>query len=61
MRHHILARTSAAAGLLAGAVSAFAHDGHAWAGGHWHASDAWGFVVVAAGAALALWLGRGGR
>lgn len=60
MRHHF-SRVSAAAALLAGTMSAFAHDGHALDGSHWHASDVWGFVAVAAGAALAVWFGRGGR
>jgi hypothetical protein len=41
--------------LAAGAVHA--HPGHGIAqGAHWHASDAWGFVAVAALAALAIWL-----
>lgn len=60
MRHHF-PRVTAAAALLAGTAGALAHDGHAMAGSHWHASDAWGFVVIAAGIALAVWLGRGGR
>ncbi|MHB1121459.1 MAG: hypothetical protein ACYC0T_01915 [Ramlibacter sp.] len=54
-------RATAAAALLAGTAAARAHDGHAMAGSHWHASDAWGFVVIAAAIALAVWLGRGGR
>ena len=28
---------------------------------HWHATDTWGFVVVAALAALAIWMSRGGK
>ena len=41
--------------LAAGA--AHAHPGHGIAQqAHWHASDAWGFVAVAALAALAIWL-----
>ena len=44
------------AALFALATSAQAHGGHAAAGSHWHATDAAGFVVVAALAALALWL-----
>ena len=41
--------------LAAGAVHA--HPGHGIAQqAHWHASDAWGFVVVGALAALAIWL-----
>lgn len=60
MCHHF-PRVTAAAALLAGTMGALAHDGHAMAGSHWHASDAWGFVVIAAAIALAVWLGRGGR
>lgn len=41
-------------------AAAHAHGGHGieqpW---HWHASDAWGFLAVAALAALAIWLSRG--
>ncbi len=37
---------------------AAAHDGHGLQGSHWHASDTWGFVTLAAIAAAALWLGR---
>ena len=40
-----------AAGL--GAKTAFAHDGHGLAGMYWHATDAWGFVAVAAMVAVA--------
>ena len=47
----------AATALLAGAAAA--HEGHGLAGAHWHASDTWGFIVVAALAALAIWLSRG--
>ena len=37
---------------------AFAHDGHGLPGAHWHATDAWGYVVVAAIAVAALWFAR---
>jgi hypothetical protein len=60
MRHHF-SRAAAAAALLAGAMQAHAHGGHATAASHWHASDVWGFVAAAAGVALAAWFGRGGR
>jgi len=60
MRHYLV-RVAAAATLLPLAGSALAHDGHALTASHWHSSDVWGFVVVLAGAALAAWLGRGGR
>ena len=42
----------------AGATTVFAHDGHGLTGGHWHATDALGFVAVAAMIALAIWLSR---
>ncbi|MBC5783884.1 hypothetical protein H8N03_13085 [Ramlibacter sp. USB13] len=46
--------------LLALASGVHAHPGHGisepW---HWHASDTWGFLLVAALAALAIWLSRG--
>jgi hypothetical protein len=37
-----------------------AHEGHGLGGAHWHASDAWGFVVggVAVAAAAIWWRGR---
>jgi hypothetical protein len=39
--------------------SAFAHQGHGAPGSaHWHASDAWGFVIGAAALAIAIWLNR---
>lgn len=44
------------------AASAHAHPGHGiaqeW---HWHASDTFGFLLVAALAALAIWLSGGGK
>lgn len=55
--------TGAVAGALTGlwATAAQAHDGHGMdASGHWHASDAWGFVALAAMVALAIWASRGG-
>ncbi len=39
--------------------SAFAHENHGLEGAHWHATDTWGFVAVAALVALAVWLGKG--
>jgi hypothetical protein len=44
---------------LLGAPAAFAHEGHGAPGiAHWHASDAWGFVIGAVLLAFAIWLGR---
>ena len=41
-----------------GTTAVFAHDGHGLTGMHWHATDAWGFVAVAAMIAVAVWLSR---
>lgn len=40
------------------ALPTWAHDGHGWVGGHWHASDAFGLVALAVAVAVALWLSR---
>ena len=48
---------AACAGMM-GAKAALAHDGHGLMGMHWHATDAWGFVAVAAMVAVAVWLSR---
>ncbi|HEY0858753.1 MAG TPA: hypothetical protein VGE16_16940 [Albitalea sp.] len=34
---------------------AAAHEGHGLASAHWHATDVWGFVALAAVAGAALW------
>lgn len=39
----------------------FAHDGHGLQGSHWHASDVFGFAILAAVVGLALWFSRGGK
>jgi hypothetical protein len=41
--------------MSAGAGAAFGHEGHLLSGTHWHATDAWGFVALAAMVALAIW------
>ena len=39
-----------------------AHPGHGMAtASHWHASDLWGFLLLGAAVALALWFSRGGK
>jgi hypothetical protein len=43
------------------ATSIFAHDRHGLEGSHWHASDTFGFVILAAAIGLTLWFGRGGK
>jgi hypothetical protein len=50
---------AAAAALLATTAGALAHDGHGMEGGHWHATDASGFVLVVVLATLAILLSRG--
>jgi predicted alpha/beta hydrolase len=47
--------------LITSATSIFAHDGHELQGSHWHASDTFGFVILAAAIGLTLWFGRGGE
>lgn len=54
-------RRLAVAALAPLTVPALAHDGHGLVGGHWHATDAWGFIGLAAAVALALWFSRGGK
>ena len=46
--------------LALAATAARAHDGHGFDAPHWHATDAWGFVIGAAlvGAAALWWRGR---
>lgn len=43
------------------ATSAFSHENYSLNGSHWHASDVWGFVALAALLVGAVWLGRGGK
>jgi len=40
------------------ATAVFAHEVHAMAGTHWHATDVWGFVAMAGLLAVAIWLSR---
>jgi len=47
--------------LAALAATGWAHDGHGLAGPHWHATDAFGLLLVGGLVALAIWLSRGGR
>jgi hypothetical protein len=41
--------------------TSFSHDGHGLTGNHWHITDAWGFIGLAAAVAVAAWLSRGGK
>ena len=43
---------------ITGATAVFAHDGHGLTGTHWHTTDVWGFIAVAAMLAVAVWLSR---
>jgi hypothetical protein len=64
MRSSVLYATLSIAAYAAstGATAVFAHDGHGLGGGsHWHATDVWGFVVVGALSALAVWIARKGK
>jgi predicted alpha/beta hydrolase len=47
--------------IITPATAIFAHDGHSLEGSHWHASDTFGFVLLAAAIGLTLWFGRGGK
>jgi hypothetical protein len=37
---------------------ALAHEGHGTSGAHWHATDAWGFVMLAVVFAAGVWWSR---
>ncbi|MGL6109465.1 MAG: hypothetical protein ACRC2B_05125 [Rubrivivax sp.] len=45
--------------ITSAASLASAHEGHGMDLAHWHATDAWGFVLLGAVAALLVWLRRG--
>jgi hypothetical protein len=49
----------AAASFVAAAPAVWAHDGHGLEGVHWHATDAWGFVLLGLAVALYAWTKRG--
>ncbi len=51
----------AAAVLASLAGPALAHEGHGLVGGHWHTTDVWGFIALAAAVAIALWFSRSGK
>ncbi|MEZ5664709.1 MAG: hypothetical protein R3E94_14445 [Burkholderiaceae bacterium] len=57
MKHQTLFRSLLATALTTSTLVARAHDGHGLTGGHWHATDALGYVVVGL-IALAIWLSR---
>lgn len=47
--------------IITPATSIFAHNEHTIKSTHWHASDALGFIILAAALGLTLWFGRGGK
>jgi hypothetical protein len=47
--------------IITPATSIFAHDIHGIIDSHWHASDVFGFIILAAAIGLTLWFGRGGK
>ncbi len=54
----LLFKSLMAATLASATLPALAHEGHGLLGSHWHATDALGFVGVAALIGLALWMSR---
>ena len=44
--------SAAALTLLTASATTWAHEGHSMEGSHWHATDIWGLLAVAAAAAL---------
>jgi hypothetical protein len=61
MNKSLTIKLIAAQAIISPATSIFAHDGHGFLGSHWHASDTFGFVILAAAIGLTLWFGRGGK
>jgi hypothetical protein len=53
-----LPKSLLATSLAMTALTTHAHDGHGLFGSHWHATDALGFVGVAALVGVAIWLSR---
>ena len=45
-------KTAAALTALGASAATWAHEGHGMDGRHWHATDIWGLLAVAAAAAL---------
>jgi hypothetical protein len=52
-------KTWALSALSLAAGSAAAHEGHGLEGAHWHATDAWGWLILGVGVALLVWMRRG--
>ena len=47
--------------IITPATGVLAHDLHGISDSHWHASDAFGFVILAAAIGLTLWFSQGGK
>jgi hypothetical protein len=61
MRKLLTTKLIAIQAIITTATSIHAHDGHSLTSSHWHASDVFGFVILAAAISLTLWFGRGGK
>jgi hypothetical protein len=61
MNKYLTIKLIAAQAIISPTTSIFAHDEHGFFGSHWHASDTFGFVILAAAIGLTLWSGRGGK
>ena len=57
----MLKKSAGCAALLLSSSAALAHEGHGFAGSHWHASDVSGLLLAGGVAALIYWLSRGGK
>jgi hypothetical protein len=55
---HFSARSLLLPVVLFVSLPAAAHEGHGLLGGHWHASDAFGFVALALVVGVAVWISR---
>jgi MYXO-CTERM domain-containing protein len=51
-------KTSIGFALALAATLALAHEGHGMSATHWHASDTFGFLLLGAVVAAALWASR---
>ena len=61
MNKSITIKLIAIQAIITPSTALFAHDGHSFEGSHWHASDVFGFGLLAAAIGISLWFGRGGK
>ena len=61
MRKSFTIKLIAIQAIITPTTAIFAHDGHGLSGSHWHASDVFGFAILAAAIGMAFWFGRGGK